>query len=221
MATTASRRALSANKAEGGVSHSSSTPSGQGPSSRPSLARRLDKGVQLTLESMAGVILFALMAVTTVDVVGRFFFNSPLTGSVELTQLMLAAVVFLAMPVVSWREEHVSVDLLDTVFPARWVWLRQLAINLLVAAALWIVAGRVWALGVRSLEWGDVTEFLRLPIGYLIYLIAAMLFVSAVLAALRGLGYLLEGVGVIPRGGPLSVARPPSPSTATPGEPHD
>ncbi|MBR9879971.1 MAG: TRAP transporter small permease [Gammaproteobacteria bacterium] len=166
------------------------------------LSTALERG----LETLAGATLFVLMCVTTVDVVGRYFFNTPLTGSVELTQLMLAAVVFLAMPVVCWREEHVSVDLLDSVFPARLVWIRQLIVNLLMTAALWLVAGRVWALGLRSLEWGDVTEFLRIPIGYLTCLIAVMLFVSAGLTLLRALAYLLEGIGVIDRGGPLSAS---------------
>lgn len=168
--------------------------------------RRLSIALVRVLETLSGGILFLLMSVTTVDVAGRYFFNAPLTGSVELTQLMLAAVVFVAMPVVCWREEHVSVDLLDGVFPARLVWVRQLVVNLLMAAALWLVAGRVWALGLRSLAWGDVTEFLRIPLGYLTCLIALMLFVCAGLTLLRALAYLLEGVGVIDRGGPLSAS---------------
>ncbi|MDN3522943.1 TRAP transporter small permease [Halomonas ramblicola] len=165
---------------------------------------RLGRVLQLTLEGVAGATLFALMLLTTADVTGRFFFNSPILGSVELTQLMLAAVVFLSLPVVCWREEHVSVDLLDAIFPKRLVWVRQLLVNLIVTAALWVMAGRVWGLGVRAFEWGDVTEFLRIPVGYLIYLIAVMLGLSALLTLGRALGYLLEGVGMVKRGGPLS-----------------
>lgn len=165
---------------------------------------RIGRAMQLGLEGVAGATLFAMMLLTTADVTGRYFFNSPILGAVELTQLMLAAVVFLSLPVVCWREEHVSVDLLDAIFPARWIWLRQVIVNLIVTAALWVMAGRVWALGVRAFEWGDVTEFLRIPTGYLIYLIAVMLAVSALLTLGRALGYLLEGVGVVARGGPLS-----------------
>lgn len=50
-----------------------------------------------------GLTLFALMVVTSVDVVGRYFFNSPRPGAVELARLMLATLVFLAFPVVTWR----------------------------------------------------------------------------------------------------------------------
>ena len=77
-------------------------------------------------------------------------------------------------------------------------------VNLIIAVALWVIATRVWALGVRAFEWGDVTEFLRIPDGYLIYLIAIMLFLSALLTLGRAVSYLLEGVGVIKCGGPVS-----------------
>lgn len=165
---------------------------------------RVGRCMQLGLEGVAGATLFALMLLTTADVTGRFFFNSPILGTVELTQLMLAAVVFLSLPVVCWREEHISLDLLDGVFPAWLVWIRQCLVNLLVSVALWVVARRVWALAERAFDWGDVTEFLRLPVGYLIGLMALMLAISALLTALRALLYLLEGVGLVTRGGPLS-----------------
>ncbi|EWG99364.1 TRAP transporter small permease [Halomonas sp. BC04] len=165
---------------------------------------RVGRVMQLGLEGVAGATLFAMMLLTTADVTGRYFFNSPILGTVELTQLMLAAVVFLSLPVVCWREEHVSVDLLDTIFPSRLIWIRQVIVNLIVTAALWVMAQRVWALGVRAMEWGDVTEFLRIPNGYLIFLISTMLAVSALLTLLRAVLYFLEGINVLERGGPLS-----------------
>ena len=165
---------------------------------------RIGRGLQLTLEGVAGATLFGMMLLTTADVTGRYFFNSPILGAVELTQLMLAALVFLSLPVVCWRQEHISVDLLDAVFPAKLVWVREVLVNLLVTAALWVMARRVWALAERAFEWGDVTEFLRIPRGYLIGLIAAMLALSALLALARAVLYLLEGLKVVKQGGPLS-----------------
>ncbi|MGM0535264.1 MAG: TRAP transporter small permease [Pseudomonadota bacterium] len=165
---------------------------------------RLGRVLQLTLEGVAGATLFGMMLLTTADVGGRYFFNAPILGTVELTQLMLAALVFLSLPVVCWRQEHVSVDLLDAIFPARLIWGREVVVNLLVTVALWVMAQRVWALAERAFSWGDVTEFLRIPYGYLIGLIAIMLALSALLTLARAVLYLLEGVKVIKRGGPLS-----------------
>jgi TRAP-type C4-dicarboxylate transport system permease small subunit len=158
----------------------------------------------LTLEGVAGATLFGMMLLTTIDVGGRYFFNSPVLGTVELTQLMLAALVFLSLPIVCWRQEHVSVDLLDAIFPPRLIWARELIVNLIVTAALWVMARRVWALAERAFSWGDVTEFLRIPTGYLVGLISIMLALSALLTLARAVLYLLEGLKVVKRGGPLS-----------------
>jgi TRAP-type transport system small permease protein len=167
-------------------------------------ATRAARVLQLTLEGVAGATLFFMMLLTTADVTGRYFFNTPILGTVELTQLMLAALVFLSLPVVCWRQEHVSVDLLDAIFPARLVWVREVIVNLLVTAALWVMAQRAWLLAQRAFEWGDVTEFLRIPRGYLIALIAAMLALSALLTLGRAVLYLLEGLKIVKQGGPLS-----------------
>ena len=42
--------------------------------------------------------LFAMMALTFVDVIGRYVVNSPLLGAYELTEVLLALVVFGAVP---------------------------------------------------------------------------------------------------------------------------
>ena len=165
---------------------------------------RVGRVLQLTLEGVAGATLFGMMLLTTADVTGRYFFNFPIRGAVELTQLMLAALVFLSLPVVCWRQEHVSVDLLDAVFPAKLVWVREVIVNLLVTAALWVMAQRVWSLAERAFQWGDVTEILRIPRGYLVGLVAIMLALSALSTLARAVLYLLEGLKVVKQGGPLS-----------------
>lgn len=165
----------------------------------PALAGHLLRGA---LEALAGVTLFAMMLLTTADVCGRYLFNAPILGSVELTQIMLAMVVFLTFPTVTWREEHIAVDLLDGLFPRSMVWIRQLVINLICCVALLIMARRIWHLAERSLSWGDATEFLRLPIGYLISLMAVIAAVSGALCAILSVSYLLHGLGIRRRKGP-------------------
>ncbi|MCC5811099.1 MAG: TRAP transporter small permease [Ectothiorhodospiraceae bacterium] len=174
---------------------------------RPTWYAAIGRGLQLTLEGLAGLVLFALMLLTTADVLGRFLFNTPITGTVELTQLMLAALVFLALPVVCWREGHITVDLLDTFFPRALVWIRQLLINAFSALALWVMARRVWTLGERALDWGDTTQFLGLQVGYFVMGMSLLLFVSAVLCGLRALMYVLEGAKVVEAGGAVSAGK--------------
>lgn len=167
-------------------------------------AMHVSRVLQMMLEGVAGATLFGMMLLTTADVGGRYFFNAPILGTVELTQQMLAALVFLSLPVVCWRQEHVSIDLLDAIFPVKFIWVREVLVNLIVTTALWVMAQNVWKLAERAFSWGDVTEFLRIPQGHLVGLIAVMLALSALLTLIRAVFYLLEGLNVIEKGGPLS-----------------
>ena len=115
---------------------------------------------RLSLTSLAGVggwvssiVLFSLMAMTCIDVGGRYFFNSPLDGATELTQLMLGIIVFAVLPSVCRTEEHVSVDLLDIWFPDHWINARQMILNLAMAFIMAVVTWRVWISATRMAEY--------------------------------------------------------------------
>lgn len=145
-------------------------------------------------EGVSAVVLFVLMAMTCIDVTGRDLFNSPLNGATELTQLMLGIVVFGVLPVACYREDHITVDLLDSRFPKRLWHPRQALLNFLMAIMMAFVAWRVWVIGALQLDYGDTTEFLRIPLGPISYFIAVMsgiaslgLFAAAV-RHLRGRG---------------------------------
>ena len=116
-------------------------------------------------EGASALVLFALMAMTCIDVIGRELFGTPLDGATELTQLMLGVIVFAILPSVCLREEHVSVDLLDLWYPERLVPLRQAVLNAVMAVALGFVAWRVWIIAGLTADYGDATEFLEIRAG--------------------------------------------------------
>lgn len=153
------------------------------------------------LEGLAALNLLALMVLTCVDVTGRYLFNAPLDGAVELTRLLMAAVIFSALPVVSWREQHVSVDLMDLVFPRRWINARQAAMNAVAAVALAVVAWRVWILAARAAEYGDETEYLEIPLAPFAYFMSVMSAVTALALAVNVARYLAGRGPMSPAGG--------------------
>ena len=75
--------------------------------------RLLDK----TFGIAAGLVLFVLMVVVTVDVVGRYIFSAPLQGAYEYIQIGMALLVFLAMPVITARQENVEVEVFRVLIP--------------------------------------------------------------------------------------------------------
>ena len=76
---------------------------------------RFDRAVVPALGTIAAALMFCLMLLTCVDVVGRYFFNKPVTGGFELTEMLLAALIFAGLPLVTLRGDHITVDLFDPV----------------------------------------------------------------------------------------------------------
>jgi TRAP-type C4-dicarboxylate transport system permease small subunit len=140
---------------------------------------------------LAALALLALSAVTVIDVVGRYVFRAPIGGADELTVFLMAIGVYAVLPRVSWREEHVAVDLIDLFYPKRWIGLRQLALNAVSAAFMAMVTWRMWIIAGRMLEDNEVTMFLRLPKGPLAYFFCVMCAITTLLLAANVLRYLL------------------------------
>lgn len=128
---------------------------------------------------------------TVIDVVGRYAFRAPIGGADELTIFLMAIGVYAVLPRVSWREEHVAVDLIDLFYPKRWIAARQTAISLIAAAFMAMVTWRMWIVAGRMVEDNEVTMFLRLQKGPLAYFFALMCAIATVLLAGNVLRYLL------------------------------
>ncbi len=65
------------------------------------------------------VVLLLMMFLTVGDVVGRYFFNAPISGTFELTNFMLALVVFFAIGYTQVRRGHISIDVVVSRFSPR------------------------------------------------------------------------------------------------------
>ena len=89
------------------------------------------------------------------DVVGRDVFGAPLPGGYELSGLLLFTLFFLGLPLVSVRDEHIRVSLLDRVLTDRFRVLiaslftlaasvALLVCSAYVAVAIWLMH-RLWA----------------------------------------------------------------------------
>ena len=137
--------------------------------------------LRFVLGTLAGVALFAMMTLTFLDVVGRKLFNHSIIGSVELTELLMLAMIFAAMPVVSLAGGHVIFDLLDSVLPEhvkRWQGIvSNLTCTVLLGVAGWFVLNRA----MRTQAMGDITAQLAIPLAPFHYSAAILLMLCAVM----------------------------------------
>ena len=61
----------------------------------------------------SGLVLFLLAVLTFCDVFGRRFLNSPVTGTIEIVEIGMAIVAFLAMPRAFYLNANVSADFIN------------------------------------------------------------------------------------------------------------
>ena len=142
------------------------------------------------LADLGAIILMALMVMTAVDVVGRYVFNSPLKGGTELTEFMLSALIFCAVPIVALTGGHVIVELINWRLPPRLAALSQRILFGMLAAVHGVLALGVWRLAARSVKRNELSEYLQLPVGYVQYFAVSCLAVTALVCLWRCLGPL-------------------------------
>lgn len=132
--------------------------------------------------------LFFLMTLTFCDVLMRSMLNAPIEAATELARMSVAIVVFSALPVLSARGGHISVDLLDGIIArVHLTRLRDAVMALACGGMLYWPAQRVGVLAERARSYGDLTEYLNLPVFYMGWFIAGMTWVTAGVLILRGL----------------------------------
>jgi TRAP-type C4-dicarboxylate transport system permease small subunit len=140
---------------------------------------RFDRAVAPALGLIAAALLFGLMLLTCVDVVGRYFFNRPVTGGFEMTELLLAALIFAGLPLVTLRSEHIVVDLLDPVTPDRLFRIQHALATLIGAICTGYLA---WRLGLRAEELasrGETTSQLGFRLAWLTWAMSLLMALTA------------------------------------------
>ena len=133
---------------------------------------------------LAAVALFAIMGLTLADVAGRKLLNASVPGSLELTELLMVAVIFAGLPLVSLAGEHVVFDSLDPWLPAGLRRVQQTVVDLLCVAALGGMAWLMWVKAGQMASYGDITAQLKLPLGPFVYLMSGLCGVTAAVHAL-------------------------------------
>jgi len=68
--------------------------------------------VTSTLSWISCACVFCMMLLTTVDVVLRYIFNSPLMGAFEVSEFMMVTIVFFSLAYTQFQKGHVSVDII-------------------------------------------------------------------------------------------------------------
>ena len=147
---------------------------------------KLKKILEILCGTLSGLALFAIMVLTFLDVSGRKILSHSITGSLELTELLMVVVIFGALPLVSLKGEHVVFDSLDVVLPRLVRKIQQGLIHLACAALLFGLAYLMWQTGGEFAVTGETTAQLKITK-------APFIQGMGVLCGLTGLVHLFKG----------------------------
>ncbi len=75
--------------------------------------KHIFKSIERLLAVLAGIALFIMMALTFVDVVGRYGFNKSIFGTSEIIELLMVVVIFAGIAFVTVADQHIKVDIFD------------------------------------------------------------------------------------------------------------
>ena len=122
----------------------------------------MNKFLDTVCSLISGIALFAIMVLTFFDVTGRKLLDNSITGSLELTELLMVVVIFGALPLVSRKGEHVVFDSMDPYLPDFVKKIQRALVHLLCAAALLALGWLMWKTGGDFLETGETTAQLKI-----------------------------------------------------------
>ena len=151
--------------------------------------------IRRSVETVMALFLLAMVALTFADVIGRRIVGKPIYGANDITEHLMALVVFAGLPLVTAAGAHLTIDLLDGLVGKPWMaWWRALT-SALVTGVLAVVAWLFIKHGLNATQISEVSQALRVPRAPLYFFMAA----SCALSALAALAITFTGPMVDPK----------------------
>ena len=132
------------------------------------------------LSALAGFCLFAMMALTFADVLGRYVFLAPIAGAFEIVGFLLALVIFSGLPLVTLDSAHITVSIFDKLFRPHALWIKKLAISVASAAAVAFIARQLWRQATDMVASQTITGVLEVDLAPIVFAMAALAAVTCV-----------------------------------------
>lgn len=143
---------------------------------------KIRRGATFALGLACLAVLTALIGLTCIDVVARYVFNAPVSGAYELTELLLASLIFLALPLTTAAGEHVEVELMDGLKSRLLKRIGTIFAGISTVAVFAIIAFKLFEHAEKLARRGQVTDSLEIPL-HLIGWLGALSFGIASVAA--------------------------------------
>jgi len=130
------------------------------------VASPIERGIrntEKTLRFMGACMLLVMMFLGSADVIGRYIFNSPIHGTMEWSQMLMAGLVLLSLGYVQATESHISVVFIVLLYPQRVRLMIHIATLILSLFLLGVIAWQSTIIALTEMEQKRVIETILLP----------------------------------------------------------
>ena len=153
----------------------------------------VDKRLQRLVEILLMTFLSGMVLLTFTDVIGRRLFNTPVFGAHDITEHLMAVIVFSGLPLLTANRAHLSIDLFD-----RWLLQPQwrtwhYLVNGLIAAVLALIAYEFAVSIQEANDMREVSQALGIPRAWMYAYLAITSGLAALAALTAGLPTHQEG----------------------------
>ena len=115
------------------------------------------------LALLGGVVLVAMVALTVVDVALRKFWNAPIFGAQNISELALLVVVFCAVAHCGREKGHIAITLLGDRLGPRLGRFADILVNLVGAAVFVVLTWRALVAALQAIEIERASNLLAIP----------------------------------------------------------
>jgi len=130
------------------------------------------------------------------DVIGRYFFSNPIVGAYELAEVLLALIIFLAIPYVQYLKGHIAIGILYDHYPPKVARIFDIVCLVLAVATFGLMARQGVVLFMSSLRVHEISEGL-LP--FPIYPFKLVVPLGVGFLTLRCFSHLIENLSQLGR----------------------
>ena len=133
-----------------------------------------------------------LVLITVVDVFGRYLLGIPLPGTSEITEIILGILIYIGLPYISKKEEHISVSLLSNYLPNNIKIFHKILINFIVTLLLLVIARQLYLHGIDLKSYQEVTTFLEIPKAPIAFAMALLTVLASFNTIMNMLSYIFQ-----------------------------
>ena len=111
-----------------------------------------------------GVLVFFYMFLVIANITGRYSFNSPVHGTMEIGQLVLASVIFFSLAYAQMKNSHIRVRAVLERFPRKWQEIFEISILAVGFLMMVLLASRALPFALESYNLKEAHIAVDVPI---------------------------------------------------------